>query len=81
MNTGIQTRDHEIKMVIFSDDINTFLRDIICLDRIQVIIKLYEDASSSKINFSKCQVSATFPLKYLKLNLVTLFPITPNGTK
>ena len=78
---GIQIGDHEIKIVNFADDTTIFLRDITCLDRIQVILKLYEDASSSKINFSKSQASAKFPLKYLELTLVTLFLITPNGTK
>ena len=52
---GIQIGDHEIKIVNFADDTTIFLRDITCLDRIQVILKLYEDASNSKINFSKSQ--------------------------
>ena len=52
---GIQIGDHETKIVNFSDDTTIFLKDITCLDRIQVILKLYEDASSSKINFSKSQ--------------------------
>ena len=63
---GRQIGDHEIKIVNFADDTTIFLRDITCLDRIKVILKLYEDASSSKINFSKSQDSAKFPLKYLK---------------
>ena len=58
-----------------------FLKDINCLDSIQVILKLYEDASGSKINFSKTQASAKFSLKYLKLIFVTLFSITSDGTK
>ena len=52
---GIQIGDHEIKIVKFADDTTIFLRDITCLDRMQVTLKLYEDASSSKINFSKSQ--------------------------
>ena len=48
-------RDHEIKIVNFVDYITIFLRDISCLNRIQVIFKLYEDTSSSKINFLKCR--------------------------
>ena len=56
-------------------------RDITCLNRIQVILKSYEDASNSKINFSKSQASAQFPLKYLELTLVRLFPITSNRAK
>ena len=78
---GVQIGDHEIKIVNFADDTTIFLRSITCLDRIQVIWKLYEDASRSKINFWKSQASAKFPLKYLKLTLVTLFSKTPNGTK
>ena len=78
---GIQLGDHEIKIVNFSDEITVFLNDITCLDRIQMILKIYEDASRSKVNFSKSQVSAQFPLKYSELPLVTLFLVTPNGTK
>ena len=78
---GIRTWDYEIKIVNFADDTTIFLRDITCLNRIQVILKLYEDASSSKINFSKSHASAQFPLKYLELTLVTLLLITPNGIK
>ena len=77
----IQIGDHGIKIVNFADDTTVFLRDITCLDKIQVILKVYEDASGSKINFSKTQASAKFSVKYLKLTLVTLFSITPNGRK
>ena len=52
---GIQIGDHEIKIVNFTDDTTIFWRYITYLNRIQVILKLYEDASSSKINFSKSQ--------------------------
>ena len=44
--------DHEIEIVDFADDTTILLRDI-CLNRIQVVLKLYEDTHSSKINFSK----------------------------
>ena len=45
---GIQIGDHEIKIVNFADNTTIFLRrDITCLNRIQVILKLYENA---KIN-------------------------------
>ena len=77
----IQTGDHEIKIVNFADNTTIFLRDTTCLNRIQVILKLYKDASSSKVNFSKSQAPVQFPLKCLYLTLVTLFLITPNGTK
>ena len=44
---GIQMGDHEIKIVNFTDNTTIFLRDITCLNRIQVILKLYKNA---KIN-------------------------------
>ena len=53
---GVQIGDHEIKLVNFADNITIFLEDITCLNRIQVILKLYEEASSSKRNFSQSQV-------------------------
>ena len=77
----IQIGGHKIKIVNFASDTTIFLRDITCLDRIKLILKLYEDASSSKIDFSKSQASAQFPLKYLELTLVRLFPITSNRAK
>ena len=46
-----------------------------------VISKLCEDESSSKINISKTQTSAQFPLKYLELTLVNLLLITQDETK
>ena len=49
---GEQIGNREIKIVNFADNTTIFLRDITCLNRIQMILKLYEDASSSKINFS-----------------------------
>ena len=39
----IQIGDHEIKIVNFADDTTIFLWDITCLNRIQVILKLYEN--------------------------------------
>ena len=61
----MQIGDHKIKIVNFADDTTIFLRDIICLNRIQVILKLYEDASSSKINFLKANLYG-----YIKLELI-----------
>ena len=52
---GVQIGDHEMKLVNFADDITIFLGYITCLNGIQVILKLYEKAFSSKINFSKSQ--------------------------
>ena len=43
---GIQI-GHHIKIVNFADNTTIFLRDITCLNRIQVILKPYENA---KIN-------------------------------
>ena len=39
---GIQIGDHEIKIVNFADNTIIFLRDIAYLNRIQVILRLYE---------------------------------------
>ena len=50
---GVKIGDHEMKLVNFADDIAIFLGDIAFFNRIQVILKLYEEDSSSKINFSK----------------------------
>ena len=44
---GIQTGDDEIKIINFTDNTAIFLRDIPCLNRVQVILRLYENA---KIN-------------------------------
>ena len=44
---GIQIGYHDVKIVNFADNTTTFLRDIICLNRIQVIFKPYDNA---KIN-------------------------------
>ena len=52
---GVQIGDQEIKFVNFADDTTIFLSDINCLDRLQTILKMYEDASNSKINFEKSQ--------------------------
>ena len=51
----IQIGDHEIKIVKFADDSHHLLKRIACLNRIQVILKLHEDASSLKINLSKAK--------------------------
>ena len=37
---GIQIGDHEIKTVDFTDNTTIFLRDITCLNRMQVILRL-----------------------------------------
>ena len=52
---GIKIGDHEIKLANFADNITIFLEDITCFNRIQNILKPYEEASSSKMNFSKSQ--------------------------
>ena len=53
---GVQIGNHEIKLVNFADDITIFIGDTTCLNRIQVILILYEEDSCSKINLSKSQV-------------------------
>ena len=45
---GIQI-DHDIKIVNFADNTTIFLRDITCLNRIQVILKPYENAKINKL--------------------------------
>ena len=52
---GVQIGDQEIKLVNFVGDTTIFLRDIDSLIRLQKILELYEDASSSKINLTKYQ--------------------------
>ena len=64
---GIQIGDHEIKIVNFSDDTNIFVKDITWLNIKQVILKLYEDASRSKIKFSKAK---PYGLEHIKLELI-----------
>ena len=59
--------DHDIKIVNFVDETTIFLRDIICLNRILVILKLYQDASRSKIIFSK---DKSYGLEHLKIELI-----------
>ena len=39
---GIRIGDHEIKIVNFTDNTIIFFRDITCLSRMQVILRLYE---------------------------------------
>ena len=39
---GIQIGDHEIKIVKFTNNATIFLIDITCLNRIQVVLRLYE---------------------------------------
>ena len=43
MIKAIQIGGHEIKIVHFTDNTTIFLRDITCLNRIQVILSLYEN--------------------------------------
>ena len=50
----MQIGDHEIKILNVPDENTIFLlRDINCNRRIQSILKSFEKASSSKINFLK----------------------------
>ena len=39
---GMQIGHHEIKIVNFTDNTTIFLSDITCLNRMQVILRLYE---------------------------------------
>ena len=60
---GIQIEDHRIKIVDSADDAAIFLGDITCLNRIQV----FEDASRSKINFSKAK---HYGLEHIRIELI-----------
>ena len=64
---GIQIGDHEIKIVNFADDTAIPLRDITCLNRIHVVLKLYGDASISKINVSKAK---PYGLEHINIELI-----------
>ena len=64
---GMQIRVHEIKVVNFANDTTKLLRAITSLNRIQVILKLYKDASTSKINFSKVNL---YGLGHIKIELI-----------
>ena len=50
---SIQIRDHEIKIVIFSDNTTILLKGFICITKIELILEVCEKACRSKINFSK----------------------------
>ena len=53
---GIQIGDHEIKIVNFIDNTTIFLRDTTCLNRMQVILRLYEkDKLVQRYFFQKSQ--------------------------
>ena len=65
---GVQIGNHEIKLVNFADDSTIFIEDITCLNRIQVILKLYEEASSSNINFQKFK---SYRLEHIKIELIS----------
>ena len=61
---GIQIGDHGIKIISIADNIAILLGDISCRNRIQMTVKLYEDVSSSNINFSETKL---YELEHLKM--------------
>ena len=63
----MQIGNHKIKVVNYANGTTIFLRDIACLNRIQVILELYEDTSSSKINFSNAK---PYGLERIKVELM-----------
>ena len=63
----IQIGDHEIKIINFADNMTIFIRDFTCLSRIQVILKLCQDAFRSMINFSKVK---PYGQEHIKLELI-----------
>ena len=50
MIKGIQIGDHEIKIVSFAINTAIFLRDITCLNRMQVILKLHENEKMNQLS-------------------------------
>ena len=48
---GIQIGGHDIKIVNFTHNTTIFLRDITCINRIQVILRLYEKDKLVQRNF------------------------------
>ena len=54
----MQIGDHEVKIVNFTDNTTIFLRDITCLNRIQVILRLYEKDKLVQRYFFKKRGSA-----------------------
>ena len=53
---GIQIGGHEIKIVNFTHNTTIFLRDITCINKIQVILRLYEkDKLVQRYFFQKSQ--------------------------
>ena len=49
MVKGIQNGDHEIKIVNYTENTTIFLGDIICLNRMQVILRLNEKDKLAQI--------------------------------
>ena len=60
---GTQIGVHETKIANFADDTSIFLRDFSCLIKIVLILKLSQNVSSSKINFSKSQTLSSVAYK------------------
>ena len=52
---GIQIGDHEVKIANFADNTSIFLRDITFLNRIQVILKLVENANINDLKDNLAQ--------------------------
>ena len=65
---GIQTGDHEIKIVNFADDTTIFLRDFSCLTKIELILELSQKASSSKVNFQNARPYGVWHVKTELIN-------------
>ena len=49
--------DHEIKIVNFTDNTTIFLKDITCLNRITMILRLYESDKLAQRFFQKAKPS------------------------
>ena len=63
----MQIVDHEIKIVNFAYEITNLLREFSCSTKIELILKLSQKASSSKINFQKAR---PYGLWHIKIELI-----------
>ena len=52
---GIQIGDHEIKIGDFANNTTIFLRDITCVNKIQVILKLFENVKINELSDNLAQ--------------------------
>ena len=64
----MQIGDHEIKIVNFADDTIISLRDFSYPTKIELILRLCEKTSSSKVTFQKAR---PYELQHMKMELIS----------